>query len=44
VTRENRIKGDRDAAWKADLASMRMSAKQHVKIGMGCLLIDFRRV
>ena len=38
------MKGDRDAAWKADLASMGISAEQQVKIGMGCLLIDFRRV
>jgi hypothetical protein len=44
VPRENGIKGDRDAARKADLASMGMSAEQHVEIGMGRLLINFRRV
>jgi hypothetical protein len=44
VTRENGTQGDWDAPREADLAAMGVSAKQHTEIGMGRLLINFRRV
>ena len=44
VARENRIKRNWDAPGEADLAAMGVSAQQHTEIGMGRLLINFRRV
>ena len=41
---ENEIKGDRDAPGEADLPPMGVSAQQQTEIGMGRLLINFRRV
>ena len=42
--RQDRIKRDRDAARKADLAAMGMAAQQEIEVGMGSLPIHFRRV
>src|SRR6478672_13501356 len=41
---QDRIKRDRDAARKADLAAMGMAAQQDIEGGMGSLPIHFRRV
>src|ERR1700737_1701197 len=44
VPGENRIKRNWDAPWEADLPPMGVSAQQQTEIGMGRLLINFRRV
>src|SRR6478672_465491 len=44
VSRQDRIKRDRDSARKADLAAMGMAAQQEIKVGMGSLPIHFRCV
>jgi hypothetical protein len=39
--RQERIKRDRDAAPKADLAAMGMAAQQEIEVGIGSLPIHF---
>src|SRR6478736_3645458 len=43
-TRQDRIKRDRDATRKADLAAMGMAAQQEIEVGTGSPPIHFRRV
>ena len=38
---QDRIKRDRDAARKADLAAMGMAAQQKIEVGIGSLPIHF---
>ena len=44
MPRKHRIKSDRNAAGKADLAAVSVSAQYEIEVGKGSLPINFWRV